>query len=157
MFVPPKTVLLPNDIPAVSIDFMNHTHYEEVVLVNNLGQLIEEYKENTAPSMDDTQKISTLLDQWLEHTVEHFTRENELMMEYHFPAYETHFNEHEISLNKIKMVIQTWKNANDIKQLAEFVFVIWPAWFNGHVASMDNVTAQYAIMHGYSDNQAKAS
>ena len=157
MCTPKKTILQANDIPVVAIDFMNHTHYEEVALVSTLGEQIESYQNTASPSHQDAEKISALLAQWLEHTIEHFKRENELMKHYHFPAYETHYYEHEISLDKMKAIIQQWNDSHDINELAKFVFITWPAWFNGHLASMDNVTARYAMMSGYENNQAKAS
>jgi len=58
MFTPKKTVLQANDIPLVDIDFMNHTHYEEVALVSTLGEQIERYQNTASPSHQDAENMS---------------------------------------------------------------------------------------------------
>jgi len=150
MFEHTKTVLDTATIPHVDIDFMNNTHFEEVEMVKKLGELISAYQEQNGQSDKEAEEISKDLHAWLDHTKPHFERENELMQETGFPAYAIHFEEHEIALEKMASVIKTWDENKDIDLISDYVFTVWPAWFNTHVNSMDMITAKFAVMNGYS-------
>ena len=117
MFTVIKTILEPNTIPSVAIDFMNQTHSEEVILVKQIGKLVSVYQDNDSHNDDDINAISKSLQEWLEHTQAHFARENDLMQEYGFPVYEIHANEHEIALEKMQTVVNVWHSNNDIERL----------------------------------------
>jgi len=146
-----KTILEAETIPRVEIDFMNNTHFEEVEMVKQLGKLITAYQETDSHSDTEEQKLSQSLQEWLEHTIAHFERENQLMQETGFPAYEIHSNEHEIALNQMKAGIRSWEQDKEIELIADYVFTHWPEWFNTHVNSMDMMTAKFAIMNGFSE------
>ena len=146
-----KTILEVETIPRVEIDFMNNTHFEEVEMVKQLGKLITAYQETDSHSDTEEQKLSQSLKEWLEHTIAHFERENQLMQETGFPAYEIHSNEHEIALNQMKAGIRFWEQDKEIELIADYVFTHWPEWFNTHVNSMDMMTAKFAIMNGFSE------
>ncbi len=133
------------DIPLVSIDFMNKTHQEEAELVNTLARLIEAQ----LAGEDNQSAISQQLQAWQKHTQAHFSRENELMQQTGFPAYPVHAEEHQIALDRMQAVIDAWRQNNDIELVRDYVFTLWPAWFKGHVNSMDKVTAQFALNSGY--------
>lgn len=144
-----KIILDANSIPQVDLGFMNNTHFEEIEMVKELGEFIVAYQENETES--NAEKITTLLNSWLEHTEAHFARENELMQETHFPAYPIHSQEHEAAFNQMKTVTTAWHTDKDIETVAEFVFAFWPDWFNAHVNSMDMMTARFAVMNGYTE------
>ena len=149
-----KIVLDPETIPSVSIDFMNNTHFEEIALVQDIGDLISVYQENKEQVTDNQtetveKKITELLHEWLNHTKAHFSRENELMEEYQFPAYSVHAEEHELALKKMQTVVNRWDSHQDAELLSDYIFHLWPTWFSGHVNSMDMITAQYAVMNGF--------
>ena len=150
-----KTILEVETIPRVDVDFMNNTHFEEIEMVKDLGKLISAYSENDTPSNTETRQISDALKNWLNHTIPHFERENKLMQETGFPAYGVHSEEHEIALDRMKTVIQAWEQNRDIELVADYVFTLWPAWFNGHVNSMDMMTAKFAIMNGFDPHASK--
>ncbi len=152
-----KVVLDPDTIPSVSIDFMNNTHFEEIALVQDIGDLISLYQESKmytdkGASSKVAKKIARLLHQWLEHTKAHFEHENELMEEYQFPAYAVHANEHEVAYSGMQDVVQQWDSHQNIELLSDYIFQIWPKWFSEHVNSMDMITAQYAVMNGFNPN-----
>lgn len=149
MLKKPKTILDNETIPRVELDFMNNTHFEEVEMVKQLGDIIVAYQESSTHSEEEISTISESLHAWLEHTKAHFTRENELMRETQFPAYEIHSEEHRIALYKMETVIKTWNINKDIELVADYVFTLWPEWFNGHVNTMDMMTAKFAVMNGY--------
>ena len=157
MSVTNKTILEVETIPRVEIDFMNNTHFEEIEMVRKLGELIITYQETDTDLDTEDNRLSQSLQEWLEHTVAHFERENQLMQETGFPAYAIHSNEHESALNRIKAVITSWETNKDIELIANYVFTLWPEWFNGHVNTMDMMTAKFAVMNGFNEEQQKAS
>ena len=144
-----KTVLEKESIPKVDLNFMNNTHFEEIEMVKELGEHITDFQDNKTTSKADG--ITKILSAWLEHTDAHFARENALMEEIQFPALPIHMQEHERSLTQLKMVLETWINEQDIEQLSDYIFELWPAWFNAHVNSMDMMTARFAVMNGYKE------
>ena len=141
------TNLTPENIPSVSIDFMNQTHMEEVEIVNSL---MKKVNIRLSGEQNDTE-ISRQLKVWFEHTQAHFARENELMQKTAFPAYPVHSGEHENTLKLMQTVIDDWHRNKDIDRLQNYVFNLWPNWFMTHVNSMDKVTAEYALMNGYTE------
>ncbi len=148
-----KTILDPETIPRVDIDFMNNTHVEELAIANELGKQVSAFQDGKDTSDENIKKISDLLKKWLDHTIPHFERENRLMQETGFPAYQIHSEEHDIALNRFRTIISAWDENRDIDLVADFVFTLWPNWFNGHVNSMDMMTAKFAVMNGF-DPQA---
>ncbi len=132
--------LLPLDqIPLVSLESMNQTHREEVELVNRLAATVAAGIEGAADPAD----IASQLDGWVEHTRKHFARENELMQRHNFPAFPVHSGEHERILNLLEDLRRTWIESKALRPLALFLFEEWPAWFDNHVHTMDNVTASF--------------
>jgi len=151
-----KIILEANTFPRVDIDFMNNTHFDELILVQKLGQLISAYQENEASNEDDTKQITQAFENWIEHSHSHFYRENALMQEVEFPMYYAHSAEHEYILAEMVEVFTSWKDTHDIEAAADYVFFAWPTWFNNHVKTMDLMTAQFAVMNGYSPNAIPA-
>lgn len=144
-----KTILDPETVPQVDIDFMNSTHLDELAIVNKLGEHVTAYQDGEDSSEDNVNTIAALLKEWLDHTIPHFERENQLMRDTGFPAYQVHFDEHEIALNRFRTIISAWVENKDIDLISDFVFTLWPNWFNGHVNSMDMMTAKFAVMNGF--------
>ncbi len=139
------TPLLPLDqIPAVALESMNQTHREEVELINRLAALVAAGMEDTA----DTPAITAQLNDWVEHTRQHFSRENELMEQYGFPAYSVHSGEHERVLEQLEALRSGWLERNSLQPLANFLFEQWHAWFDNHVHTMDNITASFIRQQG---------
>lgn len=132
-------VLSPEDIPSIAVGSMNDTHHEEVALVNALGALLQQAAEGNG----DIPAITAALDEWIAHTEAHFARENKLMQEYGFPPFAVHAQEHSSALEGLHEIQRRWKEDQDVEQLAGYVFNSWPQWFQMHVNSMDNVTAQF--------------
>lgn len=135
----PYSVLAPEDIPGIAVGSMNNTHHEEVALVNALGDLLIQAKSGNA----NISAITKALDDWITHTEAHFSRENQLMQEYGFPPFPVHAQEHDAALDGLHRMQQQWLENHGVDALSEFVFHSWPQWFQMHVNSMDNVTAQF--------------
>ncbi len=147
-----KTILETAFISRVNLAFMDNTHFEEVEMVKDLGELITAYQDENIES-DAIQhyedKITAMLITWLQHTIAHFSAENELMQKINFPTMRLHTQEHETELNRIKRIVRLWQTDKDITLLADFVFSFWPNWFSTHTNSMDMMMARFAVMNGY--------
>ncbi|MBL1321861.1 MAG: hemerythrin family protein [Methylophaga sp.] len=143
-----KVVLTAETVPHVALDIMNNTHFEELELVRSLGELITHYQQG------DNDILSQALNEWLEHTQTHFSRENKLMVDIQFPMYLVHSGEHAQVLEEMESIVTSWNNDHDIALLSEYVFTAWPQWFQQHVNSMDMVTAQFAVMNGYDPHKS---
>ncbi|WP_419616207.1 hypothetical protein, partial [Thiolapillus sp.] len=59
------------------------------------------------------------------------------------PPYAVHAQEHSSALEGLKEIQRQWNDDQNVEQLAGYVFNSWPQWFQMHVNSMDNVTAQF--------------
>jgi len=132
-------VLLVSDIPHVAFGSMNDTHSEEIGLVNQLGEAL-------ILGMEDEQFYSDIterLEEWIEHTQEHFSKENQLMENCGFPALKVHAEEHQKALGQMQMLYNRWLDERRVEPLAEYVFNDWVSWFDHHVNTMDRMTAQY--------------
>ncbi|MEA3302006.1 MAG: hemerythrin family protein [Pseudomonadota bacterium] len=123
-------------IPQVALDFMNTVHCEELTLVQSISSLLD------ADTPDNTH-ISQLLEQWIAHTEQHFSRENHYMEEYRFPAFPVHAQEHEAALQQIREVQQQWDQQQNLESLKQYVQHDWPDWFKNHISTMDFITAQF--------------
>lgn len=127
---------LTNDlIPEVALEFMNAVHYEELELVNKLLGLLSESSDNI--------DISLQMQVWVDHTDAHFAREEKVMQEYHFPPFPVHKMEHDTVLQQLKDVQSQWLASFDKAQLENYIKNTWGPWLQGHIGSMDMVTAQY--------------
>ncbi len=142
-----RKTLQQDEIPSVELDFMNATHFEEIKIVREIGELIDTYiSEN---SDENQQALSKKLNAWLDHTILHFERENALMQETGFPAYEIHASEHVKALNLLRELINAWSDSQDIELVKNYIFSAWPTWFEQHVNTMDMMTAKFAVINGY--------
>jgi hemerythrin len=136
------TPLLPLDrIPQVALESMNQTHREEVERINRLAGLVAQ---GMLGKVDEA-SVTHHLAQWIDHTRQHFARENTLMVEYGFPAYAVHLGEHQRILELLESLQQDWLKRQSLQPLADFLFDAWQAWFDNHVQTMDSVTADFLL------------
>jgi len=129
-----NNVLEAEDIPQVAMDAMNDVHRSELDIVNSV---------NVAILANDSEKISLLCDNWLEHTKAHFDREKLMMEKYNFPAFDCHQGEHVIALQELESIVKAWKSTNEQQALAVYVRDTWPKWYVNHISSMDTVTSAF--------------
>ncbi len=129
-----NNVLENEDIPKVAMDAMNDVHREELAIVNQVYDAIV---------ASESEKISQLCQQWLDHTKAHFEKENSMMEIYDFPAYHCHHSEHVQALQGLQDVIQEWNNKHDLDLLSIYVKDTWPQWYVTHISSMDMVTSAF--------------
>ena len=121
-------------LPIVAVPFMNAVHCEELALV---GKLLSEL--HTQPNVI---VCDSLFATWIQHTQEHFAREERLMQEHDFFAYPCHQGEHQKALQELCAVHQYWLNERDTVGIIEYIGQ-WRNWLQEHISTMDFVTAQY--------------
>ena len=127
-------------IPMVAMPGMNDTHLEEAILINRLSGAIAER---------DVQSVTALMENLVEHTVDHFASEEKMMQEKRFPPYMMHKGEHDRALNEMRMQLTMWNQEHDFEVLRFYVEVTLVDWIMGHIRTMDTVTAKF-LVHGIS-------
>jgi hemerythrin len=119
------------DLPT---SFMNEDHRE---FADMLGNIEREVADSSHEIVDQS------VHQLIEHTREHFERENEAMEALnHFPPYETHKGEHDRVIQGLQLMLDSWKETRDREQLKAGLANLW-AWFDIHLETMDTVTAHF--------------
>lgn len=129
------------DLPIVAEDFMNDVHYEDVDIINELFQLILKYEKD--PSLENKNIILIKYENWFEHTVNHFQREENKMMELNFPPYLMHKGEHAQCLDNMKKEISDFSINEDINKLKNYFEEDLIEWLVVHIQTMDTVTANF--------------
>ena len=124
-------------IPLVAVEFMNVDHHEAVDLANILEERL------TADAGVDEQAVGSALQAFLDHTREHFAREEEEMVRTMFPVYHIHKSEHDRVLEDMDVVYRDWVTDKDAGKLLAWVQGPLPAWLVEHIQTMDTITAQF--------------
>ncbi|MEJ2372493.1 MAG: hemerythrin family protein [Sulfurimonas sp.] len=128
-------------MPMVAMEFMNDVHAEDIDLINELYESILAYEKQ--PNEENKNTIDKNYQEWFEHTVAHFQREEVMMEEKNFPPYPFHKAEHDNALTLMDEVFREWSNANDIEILKNYFETTLPQWLSSHIQSMDTVTAMF--------------
>lgn len=121
--------------PQVALDFMNRDHAEFLLLRDKLLGLIAAHRPD--------EHLAGLLDEFLDHTRQHFAAEERLMRETVFPAYRVHANEHERVLGEMANRIDGWHQGHDREALRDWLDQAVGDWFVNHVNTMDFITAAF--------------
>lgn len=131
-------------LPQVALGFANADHAEAAELANRLDWLLSKA---LAGEPVETE-IDAALDQFQQHNVAHFAREEEEMQRVGFFAYDCHKGEHERVLAWFGELIAQWREGRDAEALAGTLRGDIREWLLNHIATMDTVTAQFVAMHG---------
>lgn len=123
------------DFPRVALDFMNRDHEEFVVL---RAAILEKIADQ--PVEED---INDLLDSLYQHTCQHFSKEERVMLEAGFPAYHCHKAEHDRVISDMSAQIDYWHQNKRHQQLSAWIDEAVGNWFINHVQTMDTVTASF--------------
>jgi len=131
-----------SDFPEVPFQRMHDVHLEEVEMINDIYELIVEIEAgaNKSPTLTEN------LDELLAHTKEHFSNEERLMQEAHFPPYSMHKGAHDLFLADLEGAVDDWRESQAIGPIAMFLRLKLPRWMKDHISSMDNVTAGFLAM-----------
>jgi hemerythrin len=123
-------------LPMVAMSSMNDTHLEDIILFNRLSNVI---------AQRDIEATSQVLNELLEHTMEHFSGEEKMMLEKEFPPYSMHKSEHENALASMREEINFWNQKHDFNSIGHYANVTLPQWLIQHVSTLDTVTAQFLV------------
>ena len=126
-----------NDVPLVALESMNITHFEEVEIINTLVKQLE--------TQADNDKLSKILAQLLEHMMQHFSNEEKLMQDAHYPSLNMHKADHDKVLNQTRYTEMMWRNNKDPELLNEFLQEELIPWLDIHIKAMDTPLADFLI------------
>lgn len=134
------------EIPQVSQGFMNTTHSEEVDIINILFEEILAFEKGSST----VENVNKLYQEWIQHTIDHFTNEEVEMIEAEFPPYPIHKEAHDNALQQMNEVFDAWQKSREIKILKMYFIEVVPQWLVAHISSMDAMTANFiggGMMH----------
>ena len=127
------------ELPVVAIDEMNKTHENEVEIINALYKLITAYRDGQPVETE----LSAAVEQFGAHVEHHFSREEQMMEQYGFPAYQVHKSEHDRVRFELQALLNAWSEGKNIAPLADYLENIHPVWAKNHIATMDMMTAMF--------------
>ena len=127
--------------PKVDMGNMNDVHENDIKIINELNDLIEEYIANESNELFS--KLDEKYEEWLNHTIEHFSGEEKMMIEKKFPPYAVHKQEHDNVLNAMKNVQEDLRKTKSAAGVKNFVQNGLVRWLVNHVQTMDTVTARF--------------
>jgi hemerythrin-like metal-binding protein len=113
----------------LGIDFMDQTHREFIELLSNAAQA------NKKQFVHEFHRL-------LEHTRDHFERENVMMQETAFPATGEHKDEHRRVLHELNAMLASIARGHGALARA-YVCEHMPEWFELHAATMDSALAAH--------------
>ena len=123
------------ELPLVSLKSMNEVHFEEVAILNTLLEQLD--------NKSDFETLSKSLDRLLEHMQEHFSGEEKLMKETHYPSLQMHKSDHDKVLNQTRYAEMEWRNKKDEDALREYLEDEIVLWLDQHIKAMDTPMADY--------------
>ena len=129
---------VPNGL-EVGLDFMDRDHAEFVALLETILGFCETGGETAVLG------IGSALDQMLQHTRDHFAREEEAMRSSGFPAYAIHRGEHERVLERMVRIVERWRAGEDCRYVDDIVNGELLPWFHQHLRTMDAATAAFIL------------
>ena len=121
-------------LPMVAMPSMNDTHLEDILLINRLLSVAE---------ANDVKSTDEVLQELIEHTVAHFSGEEEMMREKMFPPYPVHKGEHDRALNELRAVAQTFKENQETQMIVKYINSVLSPWLIQHIETLDTVTAMF--------------
>ena len=126
------------ELPLVSLNTMNEVHFEEVAIINTLLEELD----NEA----DFETLSESVQKLLKHMQEHFSGEEKLMQEAHYPSLNMHKADHDKVLNEVRYAEMQWRNKKDEDALREYLQGDVIPWLDQHIKAMDVPMADF-ILH----------
>lgn len=121
-------------IPRVEIAFMNEDHDEVALMLGDILSTIE-----IGEDSEIKQKLTALY----QHSVDHFAREEEQMLQVNFPPYQCHKGEHDRVLQEMREVLEQWQNSHNHAALTQYLEATVVPWLINHISTMDTVTAMF--------------
>ena len=129
------------EIPMVAMDFMNEVHKEEAELINILFEKVLAYEADA--SEVNANAITAQYQEWYTHTLAHFKREEDKMIELKFPPYPLHKQEHDNAIKRMDEVLAHWQQSKNVQSLKMYLIEELPTWLVQHIGTLDIVTARF--------------
>lgn len=123
-----------DQLPMVAMASMNDTHLEDIIIINKLSAAVDK---------KDIDSTSSTLAELVEHTIAHFSGEEEMMREKKFPPYPVHKGEHDRVLNELKSIEKRFNEVQDFQLIKAYVDGSLIPWLINHIQTLDTVTAQF--------------
>jgi hemerythrin len=133
--IPRHAVIRWGEALLLGVAFVDHDHCEAVEMINRLAA------SKAAERLD-------LARAFAHHCVEHFAREEAIMVKTGFFALAPHREEHQRVVAELDEVIQALEAGDPCE---DYFTVDLPQWFLEHRATMDYVTSGYALDHGWTE------
>jgi len=121
-------------LPMVAMPSMNDTHLEDIIIVNKLSSAID---------TQDSEEVAKIFAELVEHTIAHFSGEEEMMREKMFPPYPVHKGEHDRALHELKSVANHFDESKDLDFAKQYVDEKLIPWLMQHIETLDTVTAVF--------------
>ena len=121
-------------IPQVSNIEMNMIHADEVDLVNKFYDALKE---------GNIEKADTLFKEFLNSVEEHFSEEEQMMIEGQYWARAMHKSEHDTMREKLHNLYENWKKNKNPQEVIEFLEKEYAPWLNLHISRWDAETAMH--------------
>jgi hemerythrin len=131
---------MPSEIQQLPVSFMNEDHAQALIILDKLLDSIR-----ALPA--DRTSVSECFQEFLNHSREHFDREEKAMASSRFPPYPIHKSEHDRVLTWLEHILATLRaDTLSVTQLTGLGAEI-KTWFFQHIQSMDAVTANWVASH----------
>lgn len=130
------TLLEEAGLEELPVEFMNRDHAHAAEQCLRLRAALADYPGRPEP-------LLAALEEFLQHSREHFEREEAAMRSSGFPPYGVHKQEHDRVLAWLESLLDALRGGDGGDGSRRAVEWEIPAWLRQHVASMDLVTARW--------------
>lgn len=128
------------DIPELPVAFMNDDHAHAARQWEEMVAALDEYP-------DQPERLLAASEVFLEHSREHFQREELAMQATGFPPYPMHKQEHDRVLAWLGELVGLIRSGAEVERLRGLIQQDVAAWLVQHVRTMDQVTARWIASH----------
>lgn len=132
------SLLTIDQVQHIAVDEMQHTHEEEISMLNEIDALATLYENDKTKH----EALEEKLDAYVQHVKDHFANEERLMRLYAFPPYPMHKAEHDRVLHELNDILIRWKQQGEIDAIISYLRQSVD-WIINHISTMDNMTAMY--------------
>jgi hemerythrin len=129
----------PERLPQLPMAFMNADHAREVRLVNAVVAALTANRGGAGTLAQVLEQLSLLA----VHTRDDFLREETAMREAQYPGYPAHKAEHDRALAQMDAEARAFRDGGDAERLSRYLAEALPAWFLGHIRTLDAQAAAY--------------
>lgn len=142
---PEEAVMRESDLPQVDLESMNRDHRDQVEMLNAVAAALEALD----GSAGTLRAVDEALEDFADHTREHFRQEDDQMRRYEHPPFVQHTEAHDGAIALLDGVVERWKAERDVEALGRYLRQDFPAWLVHHVTMMDTFAAQYISGHAH--------